>query len=185
MKTQEIARHLLNRQNAGPLVFPGELIAAIGSDAVQEALQRRWLVPEQDSGMLKVNTDGQMVEAMRAVAEKCPDCHLAECVCQKPGPANESHDLAFGHARRWHDDSPLMELLSPGTGKSNDTGLMTSKTPTVVAPTPTTPPRPATPVAKPGEKLVGVAAKTPEGSLKVNLGKSDDAEKVAQELAAR
>lgn len=184
MKTQELARHLLNRQNAGPLVFPGELIAAIGSDAVQEGLQRRWLIPELDSGMLKVSTDATMVEDMRSAAGKCPSCHESECICTNTNPTNESHGLAYGHARRWHDRSPLDELLSPGTGTSPDNGLLqTSATPAVVPPTPTTPPRPGTaPVAKPGETVVGGVSKTPEGDLKLKLGKPGDAGKIAQTL---
>jgi hypothetical protein len=174
MNTQELARHLLNRQNAGPLVFPGELIAAIGSPAVQEGLERRWLVPEHDSGMLKVNTDGAVVEDMRTTAgtDFVPERETA-------APENTSHKPAFEHARRWHDGSDLQELLSPGTGTSPDNGLKMGTPP--IPPTPTTPPRPRV-ATTPGAKPVGVASKTPEGNLEVTLGKDQDAAQLAQQI---
>lgn len=176
MKTQEIARHLLNRQNAGPLVFPGEIVAAIGSDAMQEALSRRWLIPEQDSGLLSINTNAAMVEDMRSIAQECPECHKADCVCAAAVPANESHGMAYGHALRRGGVNSLDELLAPATGHDSNSPML--KTP--VPPTPATPPRPAASVA--GGKPIGVATKTPQGKINLELNKDTDAQKVAQEL---
>lgn len=195
MNTQETARLLLNRRNAmNPVIYPGEMIAALGSESMQEALQKRWLVPDHVNGLLTVSAEMAKIDEMREVSAKCPACGKAECDCATAAPVSRSHGYAFEHALRHHDGSALQEavrasnsvqeLLSPGTGHENDNGL---KGPVPL--TPTTPPAPTVPpTAKPavGEEALGAVTKSKEGNLEVKLDQTNPAsKKLAQQLATK
>lgn len=143
MNTQEIAQSLLKRRNAmNPIIMPGEVLGTIGADAMQEALQRRWLVANPDTGMLQVSAEMAKVGEMREAAEKCPVCGMKECKCEHATPKMESHNLAVGHASR-HPNF-LHELLSPATGHDS-----ADIQPQATTPAPTQPPAAAM-VKKPG-----------------------------------
>lgn len=163
MKTaHEIAQVLLNRRNAmNPVVMQGEMINALTAEGLQEALQRRWLVPDQSNGYLLVSQDMSKVLEMRELAEECGKCpeDLAKEKKEKDGEKkeeewtkpwekpNESRAYSMQHSHR-----PLSELLSPATGHDSggaltNTPASTSRFPGLSASsTPTTPPaRPAAP----------------------------------------
>ena len=205
MNTQQIARHLLNRRNAmNPAIYPGEMISTIGAEAMQEALQKRWLVPNHDSGLLQISVEEGKVDEMRSVSDKCPTCNKVECGCAAAPPANTSHGYAFEHAMRRHDGSalqeavrasdaatgkqPIQELLSPGTGHNNDSGLMKTPpapTPSTSPSTPAVPPKPLTQSGGGAAKPVGAAIKTADGNLEVKLDPNDpDSNKLSQQLAS-
>ena len=57
-----------------PVVMQGEMLAALESEGLQEALQRRWLVPDPSTGFLLVSQDQSKVIEMREVAESCGEC---------------------------------------------------------------------------------------------------------------
>jgi hypothetical protein len=172
MKTPELAQALLNRRNRmNPVVMPGELHAEVGAEGMQEALQRRWLVPSFDSGHLMVSTDMAVVEEMRAEADKKDDKKKEDekdhkCSC---GHADESSRISLAHAHR-----NINELLAPGTGHDNSAPFR-PKTPN----TPTsTMPNKASPdvgddviVAEAGKTYTGkVGAKNQDGKYTVSFG---------------
>lgn len=163
MKTeQEIAQVLLNRRNTmNPVVMQGEMLAALESEGLQEALQRRWLVPDPSTGFLLVSQDQTKVIEMREIAEKCGECPEDKDKCKdededecekkkkewtKPWERpNESHRLAMNHSERC-----ISELLSPGTGHDSGSPLSSgaSSTPTGrPAVPPTAPPPSSTPAS--------------------------------------
>ncbi len=135
MKTaQQIAQTLLNRRNAmNPVVMQGEMINALGSDGLQEALSRRWLVPDETTGFLLVSQDMTRIADMRKVAEEKSDkAPVAEnkSAWDRPWPApNASHDFAVRHSVR-----PLNELLSPATGHDTESPLRAAPPATPTAP---------------------------------------------------
>lgn len=61
----------------------GELLNLIGNEGMKEALDRRWLVPDQDSGFLTLNMHGgKLLELENACLCACgkTDCSCAETV---------------------------------------------------------------------------------------------------------
>lgn len=193
MKTaQEIAQVLLNRRNAmNPVVMQGEMLAALESEGLQEALQRRWLVPDPSTGFLLVSQDQSKVNEMREIAEKCGECpddkkekkdEEKKDEWTKPWERpNESHQFAMNHSGR-----NISELLSPGTGHDSGSPL---KAP--AAATPTAPPVAATtpdnrppgmgdevlvvqkaPGATESQTFTGKVVKNANGTTTVNFGNS-------------
>lgn len=165
-----IARQLLDRRNAmNPVVMPGEIIAQIGSEGMQEALQKRWLVAVPETGFLQVSQDMTRVLEMRAEAAKeepkapAPTEAVPAWKCE-----SASHAYAVGHSVH-----PLNELLSPGTGK--DSAPMGH----------TTPANPVTPtaaadrnkptigdtvtVAENGKSFTGTVSKSENGKYQVSF----------------
>jgi len=76
-----VARKLHERRfRAAPIVTTGELLNLIGSAGMQEALLNRWIVPEPDSGMLMLNSNGgKMLELENACRCKCGK---TDCACE-------------------------------------------------------------------------------------------------------
>lgn len=105
MTTQDIARYLNERlHRASPVVMPGEVTNAIGAYGLQEALNRRWLVADTETGFLQVNNDaGRMAEIEAAANQPA----MAESVAE-----SASAGLVMAHAERG-----LTETGAPGTGK--------------------------------------------------------------------
>lgn len=126
--TQEIAQVLLDRRNRmNPIIMSGEMLAALESEGMQEALQRRWLRPDADTGHLQVSTDMAVVEEMRAVAATpapAPEASVRE---------SASHGFAMAHAQRSID-----ELLAPGTGHDNSAPFKPNPPPTPASTAPQT-----------------------------------------------
>lgn len=78
-----IARKLNERRyRPNPVLTTGELLSMIGSDGVQEALNRRWLVPDNETGFLTLNMHGgKLVELENAC--RCV-CGKTDCACDIP-----------------------------------------------------------------------------------------------------
>lgn len=69
MNTAQIAATLIERRKRpNPVVFQGEILSAIGSDGLSEALARRWLVPNHDTGYLQFSPDEGVMLEMRQMA---------------------------------------------------------------------------------------------------------------------
>lgn len=192
MKTaQEIAQVLLNRRNAmNPVVMQGEMLAALESEGLQEALQRRWLVPDPSTGFLLVSQDQSKVNEMREIAEHCGECpgdkekkdEKTKDEWTKPWERpNESHQFAMNHSGR-----NISELLSPGTGHDSGSPLTAP-----AAATPTAPPvKASTPDNRPpgmgdevlvvqkapgateSQTFTGKVVKNANGTTTVNFGNS-------------
>lgn len=183
MNTQEIAQKLLQRRNAmNPVVMPGEMIGTLGSEAMQEALQRRWLVPNQDTGLLQVSSEMAKVIEMRECAEKCEKCGCKECECKPAEAKMESHDFSVAHASR-HPNF-LHELLSPATGHDPQAGSAPAAIPPPAAPAaPTQVPASSgmhkpgvgdsVVVAEDGKVYTGTVGSMQGGRYKVTFGGTD------------
>jgi hypothetical protein len=139
------------------------MLLALESEGLQEALQRRWLVPDMSNGYLLVSQDMSKVQEMRQVAaeakeeeEKSNDEDKDEADKDKDGKPkkkewtkpweqpNESRNVTLQHSQR-----PLSELLSPGTGHDSG-GSLSAATPTTPTRPPSTAsvPSPAAPMPK-------------------------------------
>ena len=74
------ARKLQERRyRASPVVTTGELINLIGNDGLQEALNRRWIVPDQDTGFLTLNFNGGKLVELESAC-RC-QCGKTDCAC--------------------------------------------------------------------------------------------------------
>jgi len=180
MNTQQVARAILNRRTSmSPIITSGEIIASIGADHMQEALQRRWLVPNGETGYLQVSTDMNRVQEMRDLAEKCDKCKHAECACVESLPTNESRNAVMGHAGV---KTTIYELLSPGTGHdsgsplSGNSGGLPPQQPQQ-APTSSTPVANAKPaigdevmVAEDGKTFMGRVSSLSGGRYRLSFG---------------
>lgn len=83
-----VARKLHERRfRASPILTTGELLNLIGSDGVQEALLNRWVVPENESGMLMLNFNGGKLVELESAC-RC-HCGKLDCACS-PEPIAES-----------------------------------------------------------------------------------------------
>lgn len=124
-----------------PVVMQGEMLLALESEGLQEALQRRWLVPQMETGYLLVTQDQAKVNEMREVAEKCGECpgdekkkdekdEKKKDEWTKPWERpNESHEFVARHSGR-----NISELLSPGTGHDSGSPLKSPPPATPTAP---------------------------------------------------
>jgi hypothetical protein len=158
--TQEIAQTILDRRNRmNPVIMNGEMIASLGAEGMQEALQRRWLVPDTETGHLQVSNDLASVEELRTAAGT-PAPKQVESVV-----VDETHNIALSHAHRNID-----ELLAPGTGHDNSAPFRPRIPNSPVA----SPAAPAAPAAAPGaapaagigdEVLVAEGGKTYTGTI--------------------
>jgi hypothetical protein len=147
--TQEIAQTILDRRNRmNPVIMNGEMIASLGAEGMQEALQRRWLVPDTDTGHLQVSNDLAAVEELRTAAGT-PALKQVESVV-----VDATHNIALSHAHRNID-----ELLAPGTGHDNSA--------------PFRPRTPNSPVASPAAPAAPAAAAAP-GAAPAAAGIGDE-----------
>jgi hypothetical protein len=70
MTLPDIALAILERRNRlSPIIIQGELQAAIGTEAFQEALDRRWIIPDSNTGHLHVSNLNRMVLEMENEAD--------------------------------------------------------------------------------------------------------------------
>lgn len=177
MNTQNIASYLLERRRrTSPVVFNGDVLQAIGPDGLQEALRRRWLLVDTDTGHLQVTHLQAHVQEMEAAAGT-PQTPKAEACC-------ESAEVVLIHANRRRID----EIAAPATGKpapALTSGTPAPSTPTAAAPRQPTP-APTSGAATGNEELgVGdevviaqegrtytgrVSARTPQGRYRVSFG---------------
>lgn len=136
MNTQQLAQTILERrQSMSPIVTQGEIISAVGSEGLQEALQRRWLVPQEDTGYLQVSTDMARIEEMQEMCEKCEKCGCKDCECDKneKPKVSESREAVMSHAG--FKAGVITELLSPGTGHDPQATMTPPPEPAGVTPT--------------------------------------------------
>ncbi len=83
MNLKNLATQILDqRAQLSYVTFPAQVQARLGSDGMQEALRRRWLLPDTESGNLCVNNNLGVIREMSDIAEAaCEKCGKAQCEC--------------------------------------------------------------------------------------------------------
>lgn len=91
-----VARKLHERRyRANPVMTTGELLNLIGQDGMQEALNQRWLVPD-DTGFLTLNLHGgKLVELENAC--RCA-CGKTDCACAESAEVKPSSEMPMREA---------------------------------------------------------------------------------------
>jgi hypothetical protein len=132
-----IARKLHERRfRASPVMTTGELLNLIGSDGIQEALEKRWLVADELTGLLTLNTGGGKLLELESAC-KCKDCGKTDCDCAEKD-VTESRVMP----------TSIREAFA-GYGLSRPEGASTPTGGTPMVQTDTTPKAPTSPVAQP------------------------------------
>lgn len=134
--TKEIAQIVLERRaRMNPTVMQGEMLTVLGEEGLSEALSRRWLVPNFESGYLQVSNHEMAVNEMReqaALPEPTPE----------PDRLGESRNISIQHSIRARanimEASVLSEIAAPGTGRPSPgfSGAPAPATPMSSAPVP-------------------------------------------------
>ncbi len=113
MKTQETAKIIIGRQSRlSQAIMPGEL---------QEALAKRWIVPDTETGFLHVTSDFSTLETLRKLSEEqikeeqsgaAPKVAVQESSAY-PWEHGAYHESLVNHVHR----REIQEIAPPGTGK--------------------------------------------------------------------
>ncbi len=75
-----VARKLHERRfRANPVMTTGELITLIGSDGMQEAIDKRWITPDPDTGFMMINNHGGKLLELESAC-RCA-CGKTDCAC--------------------------------------------------------------------------------------------------------
>jgi hypothetical protein len=173
MKTvNEIAALVLERRaRSSPTVMQGEMRDVLGEDGFGEAINRRWLVANEDTGYLQVSSDGARLSEMEELAK----------TVSKPAVESVERDSKYTleHATRASlHEAYIGEIAAPATGKPAPG--FAPRTPT--APSPTAPIAPAgaqmqsaigddVAVVENGETYQGkIATVQPNGRYKISFG---------------
>lgn len=184
MKTiQEIAQVILTKRNSmNPLIQQGQMVNELGSDGLQEALRRRWLIPDMDSGFLQVNSQLGVVEELRSNAKMCEKCECEKCECEKRQQESDtqtpSHQLVMEHAHCGPSvfQGVIQEMMTPGTGHDSAASSPAAP-PKPAAPASPTSARPESPevgdsviVTQEGKTYTGVVGSMKDGRYTVSFG---------------
>jgi hypothetical protein len=192
---KKIAATLLERRHRMThVVLPGDLISQLGSEGMQEALRRTWLVPDMMSGSLTVNCNLGIVAQMEdAAKELCEDCKKEPCECKPavkesqmsawetmPPLDKVSRAFVVQHAERLH------EFAAPGSGQGDRPAPAPTAQPTSIQPNSANAVRPMTAtnapapdhnvgdgviVAEEGKTYAGrVKARSPDGTYEISFG---------------
>lgn len=123
---KEIATIVLESRKHSSAIMQGRMQEALGSDGYATALERRWLVPDRESGYLQVTNLESLVKDMQresmvdAKAPEAPVDVMAAC-----------RAVAESHAYRTKGGY-IQEIAAPGTGKPAPV-LQMSNTPSPLA----------------------------------------------------
>jgi hypothetical protein len=132
MSPRQLAAKLLEYSGTTSLMIPGPLTAALGSEAVKDALNRGWIRPDTETGFLVLTDQQTQINEMRELASEpllmkllqpCPKCGKKgdECKCNET-PKQEARDYAIRHSQRFHETLGLGGDASgsggaPGSGQ--------------------------------------------------------------------
>lgn len=82
MTPKQLATKILQYRNSSSLIVPGILHAELGPDAMKEALARRWVEADLDTGYLRLSSQYTTLDQMRQLVEaKCDNCKCEPCEC--------------------------------------------------------------------------------------------------------
>ena len=105
-----VARKLHERRfRPCPVLTTGEVLNMIGSEGMQEALERRWLVADMDNGLLTLNLHGgKLLELENACRCHCgkTDCACAEAAEVKPSTMMPMREVFAGPGIPARQSSP-------------------------------------------------------------------------------
>jgi len=126
MTTQEIARYVQeHRLRASPVIMNGDAVRDIGPEGLQEAINRRWLVADYDTGYLQVT--GDMTRVAEIIEAAAMEPVVESVVESASAPFAMNHALRTGYGM-------INEIGAPGTGRPGPGYTPTSPNPTPVAP---------------------------------------------------
>lgn len=106
MNSAEVAKHILGLRNTSHVIAQGSLIAEIGREALVEALNNRWVVPD-DSGYLMVSCDHGKISEMTEVSESTVEEEIK---------VDDSAGLGLGEKLRVYHDLVGEHIDRPGRG---------------------------------------------------------------------
>lgn len=134
--TKEIAQIVLERRaRMNPTVMQGEMQTVLGEEGLSEAINRRWLIPDYESGYLQVSNLDRAVNEMQEHAAM-PD------PTPEPDRLGESRAVSVMHAVRnaptIMEANVLSEIAAPATGGKAPgfASVPPPATPTSAAPAP-------------------------------------------------
>lgn len=169
MNVNEVAAALLERRlKSNPVIMQGEMQQLLGAEGMSEALRQRWIVPDNETGFLKISGDENIMDSMRSFAATVESKPAPE---PEKKPVREARDFAMEHAGV--EPRIVHELLAPGTGHDNSAAV------------PKAPAMPTTPastspkkyqigedvmVVENGKSYVGKVAKDDNGRYTVSFG---------------
>jgi hypothetical protein len=166
MKTlKEIAQTILERRaRMNPTVMQGEMLNVLGEDGLSEALSRRWLTPNFESGYLQVSGHDAAVLEMQEIAAM-PD------PTPEPDGLGESRKATLEHATRARasimEASVLSEIAAPATGRPSPS-FSAPQAP--ATPTSAPPANPNAPYNIGDDAIVVENGKTYQGKVSSNQG---------------
>jgi hypothetical protein len=182
MTDKQLASKILQYRTSSSLIVPGTLFVQIGSDAMKEALDRRWVEPDMDTGYLRLASSQSKIEEMQALAEgKCDNCKCDPCECcekcgKHPCACPKSEDLSTRNLMTAHTNRHVLEYTSPPGYASGQGERGAAVTP--INPQPLSAPRAVDPVI--GEDVIiadegksyqaKIASKNQDGTFKLSFG---------------
>jgi len=173
MSPNKLAAQLLAYSSTTSLLLPGALTSAIGSEGVQEALNRNWVRPDTDTGFLVLTDQQSVINDMRELASKAEETPPPP----PPQPSNESRQYAMRHAHRFQEDFGIGPVS--GISGAPQTGTPARPTQPNVLPTSPAPNKPGQDymvgedvmVADEGKSYQAkVQAANPDGTYKLSFG---------------
>ncbi len=111
MNAKQLATRILQYRGSASLVMPGTLQDEIGSEAMREALDRRWLEADVETGFLRLPSHQSKFTEMITLAEAacdickkhpcecCETCGHCPCTCPKT-ESTSTRSMLLGHAQR-------------------------------------------------------------------------------------
>jgi hypothetical protein len=143
--TKEIAQIVLERRaRMNPTVMQGEMQTVLGEEGLSEALNRRWLIADYESGYLQVSNSEGAINEMREIAA-LPD------PATEPDRLGESRTVSVMHAARnaptLMEANVLSEIAAPATG---------GRSPGFVSAAPPATPTSAAPAGNPNDANYGI-----------------------------
>lgn len=174
MSPNKLAHKLLQFRSSTSLMMPGQLQAEIGSEGLQDALQRAWLVPDMETGFLSLTDQATQLHEMRELAET-PDVEEKTA----KAPQNESRAAAMNHSSRLVEYLPLGLSGSDTSGGAPGSGQPERPPTSTMPPTPTAPTNPSQDYAVGQDVIVAsegkayqakVQSKNGDGTYRLSFG---------------
>ena len=78
--TREVAQAVLARRSSlSPIIMSGDLTAELGREGLQDALAHGWVIPDYESGFLKVSNQMATIQEMETVVNN-PNVQVGDTV---------------------------------------------------------------------------------------------------------
>jgi hypothetical protein len=183
MTEQQLAAKILQYRRSSSLIVPGTLRADIGPDAMKEALDKRWLEADTDTGFLKLSDNMGTIQKLQALADsQCETCKCCPCECcekcgKHPCACTKQENMAWRTLTTAHTTRHLHEYtVPPGYGSGQgERGAGTTVQPQTSTAAISRAPEPAigedVVIADEGKSYQGkIASKNNDGTFKLSFG---------------